>query len=199
MNKPYAVACERNRAPIFSVIESLFTDNNAVLEIGSGTGQHAAFFAEKLPHLIWYPGDLKENLAGINAWVKDASLQNLESPIELDVMQEPWPELNVDAVFSANTAHIMHWLAVECMFAGTGRLLPPGGKLVLYGPFNFQGQYTSDSNAQFDRWLKARDPGSGIRHFEDLDKLAADAGLLFRYDYEMPANNRILYWQKRSD
>lgn len=196
MNKPYAEACDRNKAPILAVIELLFEDCSSVLEIGSGTGQHAVFFAEKLPHLIWHTSDVKENHTDIKAWVQDAGLTNLRSPLMLDVMQPEWPDVKVDGVFSANTAHIMHWDAVEKFFAGAGKLLPEGGKFVLYGPFNYQNQYTSDSNANFDLWLKARDPQSGIRNFEDLDNLAKSAGMEFRQDYEMPANNRILYWQK---
>lgn len=196
MNKPYAEACDRNRAPILSVIEPLFADCKAVLEIGSGTGQHAVFFAAKMPHLTWYTSDVKQNHADIRAWVRDAGLANVHTPLALDVKQTDWPDVAVDAVFSANTAHIMHWPEIEAMFSSVGRLLPPLGKFVLYGPFNYHGHYTSDSNARFDVWLKARDPVSGIRNFEDLDRLAGQAGLQFRQDYEMPANNRILYWQK---
>ncbi|HKK16748.1 MAG TPA: DUF938 domain-containing protein [Gammaproteobacteria bacterium] len=199
MIKPCAVACERNRAPILSVIESLFADNKAILEIGSGTGQHAVFFAERLQHLVWHTSDLKENHADIRAWINDARLQNLMEPVALDVTQESWPALGVDGVFSANTVHIMHWPVVEKMFVGIGRLLPASGKFVLYGPFNYRGQYTSESNEKFDGWLKARDPGSGIRHFEELDKLASSAGLRLQEDHEMPANNRILYWQKQAN
>jgi cyclopropane fatty-acyl-phospholipid synthase-like methyltransferase len=198
MNKPYAEACDRNKAPILAVIKLLFEDCTSVLEIGSGTGQHAVYFAEKLPHLVWHTSDVKENHADIRAWLQDAKLSNLQGPLSLDVMQAEWPPVKVDAVFSANTAHIMHWEAVEKFFAGVGKLLPEGGKFVLYGPFNYQNQYTSDSNANFDLWLKARDPHSGIRNFEDLDNLAKSAGLMFRQDYEMPANNRILYWQKNN-
>lgn len=196
MNKPTAEACDRNKAPILAVIELLFEDCTSVLEIGSGTGQHAVYFAEKLPHLVWHTSDVKENHADIRAWLQDAKLSNLQGPLSLDVMQPEWPQVKVDAVFSANTAHIMHWEAVEKFFAGAGKLLPEGGKFVLYGPFNYNNQYTSDSNANFDLWLKARDPHSGIRNFEDLDNLAKSAGMEFRQDYEMPANNRILYWQK---
>lgn len=196
MNKPYAEACDRNKAPILAVIELLFEDCTSVLEIGSGTGQHAVFFAEKLPHLIWHTSDVKENHTDIKAWVQDAGLTNLRSPLMLDVTQVEWPQVSIDAIFSANTAHIMHWESVEKFFAGAGKLLPEGGKFILYGPFNYQNQYTSDSNANFDLWLKARDPQSGIRNFEDLDNLAKSAGMEFRQDYEMPANNRILYWQK---
>jgi len=196
MNKLYAEACDRNKAPILAVIELLFEDCTSVLEIGSGTGQHAVFFAEKMPHLIWHTSDVKENHADIKAWLQDAGLNNLRSPLKLDVTQTEWPEMKVDAVFSANSVHIMHWDAVEKLFAGAGRLLPEHGKFVLYGPFNYNNNYTSDSNANFDLWLKARDPQSGIRNFEDMDNLAKSASMEFRQDYEMPAINRILYWQK---
>ena len=197
MIKPFAEACDRNRAPILSVIQPLFSDRTAVLEIGSGTGQHAVFFAERMPHLVWYTSDLKENHDGIKAWIHDAKLPNLCMPLLLDVNEAEWPEVVVDAVFSANSLHIMHWNTVENFFASVGALLQKEGKLVVYGPFNYRNQYTSDSNARFDVWLKARDPQSGIRNFEDICDLATTAGMDFIEDYEMPANNRILYWQKQ--
>lgn len=188
-------ACERNKAPILAVIEPLLAGCSAVLEIGSGTGQHAVFFAGKMPHLVWYSSDLKENHPDIRAWIAEAGVTNVRAPLLLDVSQ-PWPELKVDAIFSANALHIMHWPAVEKFFAGAGSLLPAGGRLLVYGPFNYQNRYTSDSNANFDLWLKARDPDSGIRNFEDVNSLASAAGLNFIEDYAMPANNHILYWQK---
>lgn len=197
MNKPYTEACDRNRAPIFSVLEKVFADRKAVLEIGSGTGQHAVFFAMKLPHLVWHTSDLKENHPDINAWLNDSELTNVRTPVTLDVSQDPWPVLEVDAIFSANILHILHWGAVERFYSGAGNLLPTGGKLVIYGPFNYNNQFTSDSNARFDVWLKARDPMSGIRNFEDLNNLATHAGMEFIEDFEMPANNRILYWKKQ--
>lgn len=196
MIKPYAEACDKNRAPILSIIQILFVDRKAVLEIGSGTGQHAIFFAERMPHLVWHTSDLKECHAGIKEWIRDAEVKNVRAPLELDVMQSPWPVIEIDAVFSANSLHIMHWPAVEKFFDGAGNCLPPDGKLVVYGPFNYHNQYTSESNERFDGWLKARDPQSGIRNFEDLCELAVSAGMGFIEDYEMPANNRILYWQK---
>lgn len=196
MNKLFAESCEQNQTPILSVIQPLFADCTALLEIGSGTGQHAVFFAGKMPHLNWFASDCKEHLQGISLWLNEAGLNNIHGPILLDVTQPEWPDLDINAVFSANTVHIMHWYAVEHMFSEIGKLLPEGGKFVLYGPFNYNGQYTSDSNARFDNWLKSRDPASGIRNFEDLDKLAREAGMFLRQDYAMPANNRILYWQK---
>jgi cyclopropane fatty-acyl-phospholipid synthase-like methyltransferase len=194
--KPYAESCDQNREPILSVIQPLLKDCASVLEIGSGTGQHAVYFAERLPHLVWQTSDCIENHAGINMWLQEAGLDNMPAPVELDVSTSEWPQRKFDAVFSANTAHIMHWPDVEAMFAGTGSVLSGSGRLLLYGPFNYNNQYTSDSNAEFDSWLKSRDPESGIRNFEDLDKLAQQAGMVFRSDYQMPANNRILYWEK---
>lgn len=196
MNKPFSQACENNKRPILAVLEGAFAQAGSVLEIGSGTGQHAAFFAGALPWLAWQPSDRAENLPGIRSWCDAAGLSNLRSPLELDVEAAPWPVEAADAVFSANTAHIMSWTAVERFFAGVGTLLPPGGVFCLYGPFNYGGRYTSASNAQFDAWLKERDPLSGIRDFEALEALASRAGLVFAADNPMPANNRTLVWRK---
>ena len=196
MNKPNAPACERNREPILSVIKPLFSNCRAVLEIGSGTGQHAVYFAEHMPHLVWYPSDCEEYHRGIAMWVEDTSLDNIRMPLELDVSQEHWPEVEVDAVFTANTLHIMGWEYVKDFFYGVGKLLLKGGLLTVYGPVNYNNEYTSSSNAQFDTWLKNRDPLSGIRNFEDLDELARQAGLEFKEDFAMPANNRMLCWAK---
>ncbi len=198
MTKPYSEACERNREPILSVIRPILSGCRTVLEVGSGTGQHAVFFAEGMPHLLWYPSDREEHHAGIELWLAEAALANVRTPLLLDVGQAAWPEVVVDAVFSANTAHIMHWHEVEALFAGIGRLLPEQGVFLLYGPFNYEQAYTCESNERFDGWLKARDPLSGIRGFEDVDRLAQQAGMVLRGDFAMPANNRLLFWQKQA-
>ncbi len=196
--KPYSEACERNRDPIFAVIQPLLAARRAVLEIGSGTGQHAVYFAAKLPHLIWHTSDREMYHAGIQLWLDEAALENVRPPLALDVTQTPWPAMTVDAVYSANTTHIMHWPEVEAMFAGVGGLLPAGGIFLLYGPFNDHGCYTSDSNRRFDEQLKSRDPLSGIRDADALDRLAQQAQMQARGDVAMPANNRILWWEKRA-
>jgi len=196
MTKPYSESCDQNRDPILTVIQSILADKQSVLEIGSGTGQHAVYFARKLPHLIWHTSDREEYHAGICQWLKEANLANTRVPVTLDVLSTDWPELTIDAIFSANTAHIMHNDEVAAMLAGVGNLLTDCGLLILYGPINYNQQFTSESNRQFDSWLKDRDPLSGIPHFEDLISMAADAGLTLLDDYEMPANNRILVWQK---
>jgi SAM-dependent methyltransferase len=196
MSKPFSEACEQNKIPILNVLRQTFADRRAVLEIGSGTGQHAVYFAAQLPHLQWYASDIAENHPGISAWMADYPGDNLLGPLELDVNQAPWPQLEVDAVFSANTVHIMHWPAVERMFAGVGERLSPGGVFCLYGPFNYHGEYTAESNQRFDQFLRARDPDSGVRDVDDLDTLAEKHGLELRDDFAMPADNRLLCWIK---
>ena len=197
--KPYAEACERNRSPILEVLEVEFSAPGRVLEIGSGTGQHAVYFGAKLPHLVWHTSDLAANHRGIEAWLSEAGLENVRSPLALDVNQEVWGIDEVDALFSANTMHIFSWQSITGMFAGAGRVLTTGARLALYGPFNFEGQYTSESNAQFDRFLRSRDPLGGIRDFESLDELAGQQGLSFRTNYSMPSNNQILVWERGSN
>lgn len=198
MSKPYAPACDRNREAIYELISKLFKDCKSVLEIGSGTGQHGVYFAELMPQLSWQCSDLAQNQAGIEAWLQDAGLNNTPSPLVLDVNQQHWPNLAVDAVFSANAIHIMGWESVKAMIKGVGQLLDDGALLVLYGPFNYNGAFSSESNARFDVWLKQQDPQSGIRDFEEVDRLARQAGLDFCDDLEMPANNRIIYWKKNN-
>ncbi|SKA74374.1 Protein of unknown function [Thiothrix eikelboomii] len=194
--RPYAAACDENREPILAVLKPLLHESEAVLEIGSGTGQHAVYFGEQLPHLTWQTSDQLDYHAGIRAWLQSAQLPNVYPPLLLDVRQTEWPKLQVDAVFSANTLHIMSESAVQACVAGVGSLLPTGGLFIVYGPFNYGGQFTSASNARFDQWLKQRDPDSGIRNFEDLHALAAKAGMELQADYEMPVNNRLLVWRK---
>ena len=196
MIKPYSDACDENRKPILAVISSLFSSLSNVLEIGSGTGQHAIYFAEKMPHLTWYTSDCSANLNGINMWLAEAALLNVKPPFELDVSASKWPVMAVDAVFTANSVHIMHQPDVVNLIAGAGRLLPRGGSFVIYGPFNYHGRYTSESNARFDQWLKARDPESGVKNVEEVESLAAENGMKLVRDYEMPANNRILHFSK---
>ncbi|MES9829852.1 MAG: DUF938 domain-containing protein [Candidatus Thiodiazotropha sp.] len=193
--KPYSEACDENKAPILKVLLRLFRDVQTVLEIGSGTGQHAVHFAAAMPHLTWQTSDMEENHPGIRAWLREAALPNVRNPVGLDVSRA-WPAGEYDAIFSANTTHIMSWPEVELMFQGVGQVLKRGGCFALYGPFNYQGGYTSESNQRFDQWLKSRDPLSGIRDFEMLDELAAVNHLIFSEDVEMPVNNRILVWYR---
>ena len=194
--KPFAESCVQNQDEICTVLKTLLTDKKHVLEIGSGTGQHAVFFAERLPHLIWQTSDQKQYHQGIKLWLDEAGLDNTRSPISLDVSKDKWPELKIDAVFSANAVHIMSWNNVVDYFNYAAKQLKKNGLFILYGPFNHNGEYTSPSNENFDLWLKARDPESGIRDFELLDSLAQKNKMALKHDIEMAANNRILCWEK---
>ena len=194
--KQFSEASERNREPILQVLRRMFADRTAVLEIGSGTGQHAAYFAPALPHLAWQPSDVGENLPSIRLWREEAQTPGLREPIELDV-DRAFPAVEADAAFSANTCHILSWPQVERMFAGIAALLPKRGVFALYGPFNYGGKPTSPSNAEFDTWLRGRDPKSGVRDFEALDALAQRHGLVLEEDNAMPANNRLLIFRKQ--
>lgn len=193
--KRFSDACERNREPILRILRRVFADRRHVLEIGSGTGQHAAYFAPVLPHLSWQPSDVAENLPSIRLWREEVQTPRLREPIELDA-DRPFPPVDADAVFSANTCHIMSWPQVERMFGGIAALLPPGGVLALYGPFHYHGKPTSPSNAEFDAWLRGRDPLSGVRNFEDIRDLAKRHGLALEEDNAMPANNRLLVFRR---
>jgi SAM-dependent methyltransferase len=193
--KPFAPACERNRDPILAVLRTHFADRRSVLELGSGTGQHAVHFAAAMPWLAWQCSDVETNLPGIRQWLDEAALPNTPPPIALDVTGA-WPAQRFDAVFTANTLHIVGWPEVEVLFAGVGRVLAGDGVLVVYGPFNYGGAFTSDSNRDFDAWLKARDPCSGVRDFEAVDALAHGIGLRLVEDVAMPANNRCLVWSR---
>ncbi len=195
-DKPYSESCEQNRVPILAVLREAFAGRRHVLEIGSGTGQHAVNFGAELPHLVWQTADVAQHHPGIRAWLSDAALPNVLPPLALDVNESGWHGGRYDAVFSANTLHIMGWPEVERFFAGVGAVLEPGGVLVVYGPFNYGGAFTSDSNARFDGWLKSRDPASGVRDFEAVNALACAQQLVLTRDIAMPANNRSLIWEK---
>src|SRR5205085_7336673 len=193
--KKFSDACERNRDPILAVLRRVFADRTAVLEIGSGTGQHAAYFAPALPHLDWQPSDVAENLPSVRVWREEAQTPRLLEPIELDV-ERPFPALRVDAVFTANTLHIVSWPQVERMLAAIGELLPAAGTFAVYGPFNYGGKYTAPSNEAFDAWLRGRDPKSGLRDIEAIVALAERHRLVLKEDNAMPANNRLLVFRK---
>ena len=194
-DKPYAPACDRNKDVILEVLRLHFADRRQVLEIGSGTGQHAVHFAAALPHLHWQTSDRPENLPGIRQWLTEAALPNTPPPLALDV-STPWPTARFDAAFSANTLHIMGWPEVEALFASLPTVLTTESRLTIYGPFNYNGRFSSDSNAAFDAALKADDPHRGIRDFEAVDALARHVGFHLIEDKAMPANNRCLSWQR---
>jgi cyclopropane fatty-acyl-phospholipid synthase-like methyltransferase len=193
---PFSEACERNKAPILDVLRSAFAERTHVLEIGSGTGQHAVHFAAHLTHLTWHPTEQLAYLADLGARVKLEGPPNLRAPTVLDVNQSVWPLRAVDAIFTANTLHIMAWAEVMALYRGLDAVLSRGGVLCVYGPFRYNGRYTSDSNQDFDRMLQERDPKSGLRDIHDLTALAAQYGLRLRADHDLPANNRLLEFVK---
>ncbi len=190
----FSEASERNKRPICQHLIPYFTDEVQLLEIGSGSGQHALYIADQLPQVFWQPSEQPQYVEALALNLEQYAPQNIAPPIPLDVREE-WPERTFNAVFSANTLHIMSWSCVQAFFAGAGRSLAPNGYLIVYGPFRYQNAFTSMSNQAFDQMLKARDPNSGIRDFEAINALANEAGFMLVADYEMPANNQLIIWQ----
>lgn len=208
MTRMHSPSCDNNQAPILAVLVDALADCQHVLEIGSGTGQHSVFFAPRLPHLIWQTSELAQHHDSIAAWHADYPAPNLRGPLALEIGRNPWPvaahagqaahtEPVVDAVFTSNTLHIMAWPHAQQLLQMVGQNLPAGGVLVVYGPFNYGGAFTSESNRHFDAWLKARDAHSGIRDYEAVVQAAQQHGLYVLHDHPMPANNRTLVFQKR--
>lgn len=196
--KPFAESCEINKYPILDVLKEIFSERRLVLEIASGTGQHAVYFGRELPHLTWQTSELVQNHDGIQAWLDEANLPNVLPPIAIDVNDASWPVTSFDAIFNANTVHIISWPEVEALFAHIARIIEPGGCVCFYGPYNYGGKFTSESNARFDEWLKSRDPNSGVRDFEVINRLASSHGLSLVSDIEMPINNRTLVWHAKA-
>jgi SAM-dependent methyltransferase len=194
--KQSSPSCERNKEPILAVLREILSVPGLVLEIGSGSGQHAVHFARGLPHVEWQPTDVADNLPGISAWRDEAGVANLREPLALDLFSDRWPVAVAQAVVCINTIHIVSWVAVKRLFAGVGRLLKPGGTMYVYGPYRYADRPLEPSNEEFDRWLKARDSASGVRLFEDVNRLAGQNGLMLAGDRAMPANNRSIWWIK---
>jgi len=197
MSKPFSEACENNKVPILAVISGYFSPGDIILEIGSLTTQHVQYFARQMPRVTWQPSDIKANLDTVRAGLAGVDLDNILPPLPLDVTDDSWPLVMADGVFSANTLHIMPESHIGRFFRGVGTVLAPQGHLCVYGPFNYNGEYTSESNARFDQWLKAQGRHGGIRDFEVVNAHATQEGLVLVSDHEMPANNRMLVWQKR--
>jgi cyclopropane fatty-acyl-phospholipid synthase-like methyltransferase len=197
MEKPYSMACDRNRDPILKVMKEVISaDDRKLLEIGSGTGQHAVYLAPHFPHIIWVTSDVKANHKGIQMWLDESGAPNIIGPGEFEVGKNDFPMGNFDIVFSANTFHIMHWKECKTLMKLMGRNLREGTQVLVYGPFNYNGKFTSASNEEFDKTLKAKDPQMGIRNFEDVITNMKKNGFLLSKDYEMPANNRLLVFMK---
>jgi len=196
---PFSEACERNKQPILGVLRDAFAGSNRILEIGSGTGQHAVFFAAQMPHLKWQPADTDEYLPGLRARIAHAALANLAAPAELDVRMQAWPVSECDGIFSANSLHFMSAECVVEFFRGVGEVLEQNGVLVVYGPFRYSNAFTSESNAHFDVWLKQTDTVLGVKDFEWVNELAVERGLRLVSDTAMPANNQTLVWVRNAE
>ena len=194
--KLYSESCERNQEPILKILQGVLAKQQYVLEIASGTGQHAIYFGRALPHLSWQTSELTEKHEGILAWLSEIKLPNVLPPVTLNVNDDKWPVGIVDTIFNANTVHIISWLEVERMFAGIARVLNANGILCLYGAFKYKGEFTSESNARFDAFLRSNNSNSGIRDFEDINRLAESHGLYLVKDVDMPSYNQTLVWQR---
>ncbi len=196
LNKPYSQACENNKKPIARVLHKYLKGPADLLEIGSGTGQHAYYFSEIFPEIIWHSSDQAKHLSGIIQWTDATTKPNFKPPFLLDVLDPPVLNQSFEYVFSANTAHIMSWEAVIATFQLVAQCLHMQGLYFLYGPFNYAGTFTSQSNARFDAWLRQQAPHQAIRDFEAVQALATQQGLSLIQDHTMPANNRLLVWKK---
>lgn len=197
MEKPYSVACERNRDPILEVLKQVITrDDNRLLEVGSGTGQHAVYFAPHFPWMEWYPTDVQANLAGMKLWFDEAKISNIQKPQRMEVGKDELPKLKFEIIYTANTFHIMHWKECKSLMKMFGGRLREGSRVIIYGPFKYEGQFTSESNADFDQTLKAKDPMSGIRSFEDVNNAMIKNGFELTLDVDMPANNQMLIFTR---
>jgi cyclopropane fatty-acyl-phospholipid synthase-like methyltransferase len=197
MNKPYSPACDRNKEPILAVLQKVLTPQNKhLLEIGSGTGQHAVYFAPHFPQVQWTTSEVASQHQGIRMWLEESGATNLRGPIEMEIGKSQIPIGEFDTVFSANVLHIISWEKGQMLFSMLGKSLGKNSQVLFYGPFNYGGNFTSQSNAEFDQWLKARDPESGIRSFEQVCRLMKIQGFELQNDFEMPSNNRLLHFLK---
>lgn len=197
MEKPYSAACERNRGPILEILKQFITrEDKRLLEVGSGTGQHAVYFAREFPWMEWYPTDVQANLAGMKLWFDEAKLSNIQKPQRMEVGKDELPKLKFEIIYTANTFHIMHWKECKSLIKMFGGRLREGSRVFIYGPFKYKGEFTSPSNAEFDQSLKERDPASGIRSFEDVNNAMVKNGFELTLDADMPANNRMLIYTR---
>lgn len=192
----FSQACENNKTPILQVLSRLLPHSQRVLEVGGGTGQHAVHFAKHLPYLTWQSSEQPAYLPDLNARIQQAALANLPAPLALDIRCSAYTAKKVDAIFTANTLHIMPWQVVERLFQRLDEFCLPEAALCIYGPFNYNGQFTSASNAAFNQQLQQRDPLMGIRNIEAVIALANQAGFSLQQDYPMPANNRLLHFSR---
>jgi SAM-dependent methyltransferase len=197
--KQFSPAFERNRDPILEVLREVLKKPGLVLEVASGSGQHVAYFSKRLPHLIWQPSETRDKLASIEAYRGETEGGKICPALELDLLRDQWPLHEADHLVCINTIHIAPWRAAENLFSGGARILAPGGIFLVYGPYRYRHQPLERSNLEFDRALRMRDPSSGLRYFEDVQRLARMNGLRLMEDRAMPANNRCIWWRRAVD
>lgn len=195
-DKPFAVSADQNKLPILDVLSGIVKDGDEVLELGSGTGQHACFFSQQLPNITWQPTELLPMIPVIRQWLEAEGSDNIKPPVVLDLNDVDWPVRSANMIYTANTLHIVSEPIVESLFTGVGRVLVEGGRFCAYGPFSFAGVHTSDSNDHFDQELRRSDPRSGVRDMAWLNELARDNGLIEAELVEMPSNNFMALWQR---
>ena len=193
----FSQAADNNKTPILDVLKDWLKPGANVLEIGSGSGQHAIHFSQALSNVQWLPSDRPAVQSLLQHNAQQYGSSNLLSPITLDLAEPGWPASQMDAVYSANVLHIVSTELGETMIKGAAQCLQAGGLFILYGPFRYQGSFTTPSNAEFDHWLRVRDPDSGIRDFEWAEDLARAGDLILQEDRSMPANNQCLVFQKQ--
>ncbi|HXH75657.1 MAG TPA: DUF938 domain-containing protein [Bacteriovoracaceae bacterium] len=197
MDKPFSAASERNQGPILQILKQFITKTDQrLLEVGAGTGQHAVYFAPEFPWMEWHPTDLSRNFLGMQQWFNEARIPTIQKPVRLDVNTDDFPKVKFDVVYTANTLHIMHWKECKSFFKLLGHRLREGSRVFIYGPFKYDGQFTSSSNEEFDQQLKSRDPLSGIRSFEDVNGAMIKNGFELILDEDMPANNQMLVYSR---
>lgn len=197
MEKPFSPACERNKDPILEVMKQFITtEDKRLLEIGSGTGQHAIYLAPHFPFMEWFPSDVAANIPGMQMWFDEAKINNIRPAFKIEIGKNELPKMKFDIVFTANTFHIMHWKECKSLIKMLGGRLREGSRVFIYGPFKYGGEFTSESNAEFDQSIKARDPLSGIRNFEDVNNGMAKNGFDLLNDFDMPANNQMLVFER---
>ncbi len=195
--KPYAISCDRNSAPILEVLKEYLKDYKKLVEMGAGTGQHAIYMAPHFPELEWYLLDQKDRHEGIKTWLHDFPRANVKGPIEYSIGENDWPISDCDVVFTSNTLHIVSWEKDLQFFDDLTNALSSGGLFMAYGAFNYNGDFSSESNKKFEEWLKERDPASGIKDFEKVKAELEKRDFELVKDHEMPSNNRLLVFKKK--
>lgn len=197
MEVPFSPASDRNKEPILKVLQDyLMMNTGRLLEIGSGTGQHGVYMAPFFPRIKWTMSERTVNFTHLKKVTAEARIPNLTPPLKIEIGVDDVAKFTFDVFYTANTFHIMHWKECKTLIKLAGHRLPENGKFIIYGPFNYDQKFTSPSNEAFDQTLRAHDPQSGLRNFEDVNRAMIKNGFELIKDHEMPANNRTLVYKR---